>query len=91
MQKNTKEEVSKAKDSVQVEWNKKYKLCNELFCQVHCNQRLEEMCTLELEKEKPNLQQKLSPNFNGTESIKEKEIMDKPAKENIKTIKIAGY
>ena len=78
-----KEEVSKAKDSVQVEWNKKYKLCNVLFCQVHCNQRLE--------KEKTNLQRKLSPNFNRTESIKEKEIMDKPAKENIKTIKIAGY
>lgn len=40
--------------------------------------------TLELEKEKTNLPRKFSQNFNGTESIKEKEIMDKLAKENIK-------
>ena len=86
-----KDELSKTKESIQVEWNEKHKLSNELFWKFYRNQRLEEIYTLELEKEKPNLQQKLSPNFNGTESIKEKEIMDKPAKENIKTIKIAGY
>ena len=77
-------EVSKAKKSMQAEWNKKYKLRNELFWKFHCNQRIEEIYTLELEKEK-NLPRKFSPNFNGTESSEEKEIMDKLAKEKVRT------
>ena len=32
---NMKEEVSKGKESIQVEWNKKYKLRNELFWKFH--------------------------------------------------------
>ena len=50
-----KEEISKAKESIQAEWNKKYKLHNELFWKFHRNERLEEIYNLELEKEKPNL------------------------------------
>ena len=46
-----KEEISKAKESIQAEWDKKYKLRNELFWKFHRNQRLEEIYTLELEKE----------------------------------------
>ena len=61
-------EVSKAKESIHAEWNRKYKLHNELFWKFHCNQRLEEIYTSGLEKEKPNLQRKILPNFNGTES-----------------------
>ena len=45
-----KEEISKAKESIQAEWNKKYNLRNELFWQFHRNQRLGEIYTLELEK-----------------------------------------
>ena len=82
---NMKEEISKAKESIQAEWNKKYKLRNELFWKFHRNQRLEEIYTLELEKEKPNLPRKFLPNFNGTESTEEKEIMDKLAKEKVRT------
>ena len=80
-----KEEVSTEKESIQAEWNKKYKLRNKLFWKFHCNQRLEEIYTLELEKEKTNLPRKFLPNFNGTESIKEIEIMDKLAKEKVRT------
>ena len=40
---------------------------------------------MELEKEKPNLPRKFSPNFNGTESTEEKEIMDKLATEKVRT------
>ena len=80
-----KEEVSTEKESIQVEWKKKYKLRNKLFWKFHCNQRLEEIYTLELEKEKTNLPRKFLPNFNGTESIKEIEIMDKLAKEKVRT------
>ena len=58
---------------------------NELFWKFHRNQRLEEIYTLELEKEKPNLPRKFLPNFNGTESTEEKEIMDKLAKEKVRT------
>ena len=58
---------------------------NELFWKFHRNQRLEEIDTLELEKEKPNLPRKFLPNFNGTESTEEKEIMDKLAKEKVRT------
>ena len=79
-----KEEISKAKESLQAEWNKKYKLHNELFWKFHRNQRLEEIYTLELEKEKPNLPRKFLPNFNGTESTEEKQIMDKLAKEKVR-------
>ena len=64
---------------------KKYKLRNELFWKFHRNQRLEEIYTLELEKEKPNLLRKFLPNFSGTDSTKEKEIMDKLAKEKVRT------
>ena len=78
-------EVSKVKKSMQAEWNKKDKLRNELFWKFHCNQRIEEIYTLELEKEKTNLPRKFSPNFNGTESSEEKEIMDKLAKEKVRT------
>ena len=67
-----KEEISKAKESIQAEWNKKYKLRDEPFWKLHRNQRLEEIYTLELEKEKPNLPRKFLPNFNGTESTKKK-------------------
>ena len=80
-----KEEISKAKESIQAEWNIKYKLHNELFWKFHRNQRLEEIYTLELEKEKPNLPRKFLPNFKGTESTEEKEIMDKLAKEKVRT------
>ena len=81
-----KEEISKAKESIQAEWNKKYKLRDEPFWKLHRNQRLEEIYTLELEKEKPNLPRKFLPNFNGTESTKKKgEIMDKLAKEKVRT------
>ena len=80
----TKEEVSKVKESIPAEW-KKNKLHNELFWKFHRNQRLEEIYTLELENERPNLPQKFLPNFNGTESIKEKEIMGKLAKEKVRT------
>ena len=73
------------KESIQPEWNKKYKLRNELFWTFHRNQRLEEIYTLELEKGKPNLLRKFLPNFNGTESTEEKEIMDKLAKEKVRT------
>ena len=45
-----KEEISKAKESIQAEWNKKYKLHKELFWKFHRNQRFEEIYTLELEK-----------------------------------------
>ena len=58
---------------------------NELFWNFHRNQRLEEIYTLELEKEKPNLPRKFLPNFNGTKSTEEREIMDKLAKEKVRT------
>ena len=48
----------------------KYKLRNELFWNFQNNQRLEQIYTLELEKEKTNLLRKFLPNFNETESIK---------------------
>ena len=80
-----KEEILKAKESIQAERNKKYKLRNELFWKFHRNQRLEEIYTLELEKEKPNLPRKFLPNFNGIGSTEEKEIMDKLAKEKVRT------
>ena len=80
-----KEEISKAKESIQAEWNKKYKLRNEFFWKFHRNQRLEEIYTLELEKEKPNLPRKFLPNFNGTESTEAKDIMDKLAKKKVRT------
>ena len=80
-----KEEILKAKESIQAEWNKKYKLRTELFWKFHRNQRLEEIYTLELQLEKPNLPRKFLPNFNGTESTKEKETMDKLAKEKVRT------
>ena len=79
-----KEEILKAKESIQAERNKKYKLRNELFWKFHRNQRLEEIYTLELEKEKPNLPRKFLPNFNGIGSTEEKEIMDKLAKEKVR-------
>ena len=47
-----KEEVSKAKESIQAKWNKKYKLRNELLWKFYRNQRLEEIYTLELKKTK---------------------------------------
>ena len=78
-----KEGTSKAKESIQAEWNKKYKLRNELFWIFHRNQRLEEIYTFELEKK--NLQRKSFQNFNGTESTEEKQIMDKLAKEKVRT------
>ena len=43
-------EVSKAKESIQVECNKKHKLRNELFWKFHRNQGFEEIYNLELEK-----------------------------------------
>ena len=55
-----KEGISKAKESIQAEWNKKYKLHNELFWKFHRNQRLEEIYTFDLEKEKPNSYQILT-------------------------------
>ena len=58
---------------------------NELFWNFHRNQRLEEIYTLELEKEKPNLPRKFLPNFKGTKSTEEREIMDKLAKEKVRT------
>ena len=58
---------------------------NELFWKFHRNQRLEKIYTLELEKEKPNLPLKFLPNFNRAESTEEKEIMDKLAKEKVRT------
>ena len=64
-----KEKVSRAKESVRTEWNKKYTLSNERSWKFHHNQRLVETYTLKLEKEKPNLPQKFISNFNGTESI----------------------
>ena len=67
-----KEEISKAKGTIQAEWNKKHKLRNEIY-------------TLELEKEKPNLPRKFLANFNGTESTEEKEITDKLVKEKVRT------
>ena len=79
-----KEEILKAKESIQAERNKKYKLRNELFWKFHRNQRLEEIYTLELEKEKPNLPRKFLPNFNGIGSTEEKEIMEKLAKEKVR-------
>lgn len=81
----SKKKCQKAKESIQVKRIKNYKLHNKMFWKFRPNQRLEETYTLELEKEKTNLPRKFSQNFNGTESIKEKEIMDKLAKENIKT------
>ena len=81
----SKKKFQKAKESIQVKRIKNYKLHNKMFWEFRPNQRLEETYTLELEKEKTNLPRKFSQNFNGTESIKEKEIMDKLAKENIKT------
>ena len=80
-----KEEISKAKESIQAEWNKKYKLRHELFWKFNRNQRLEEIYNLELKKEKPKLVPKFLPNFNGTESAEEKEIMDKLAREKVRT------
>ena len=77
------EEISKAKESIQAEWNKKYKLRNELFWKFHRNQRLEEIHTLDREKQKPNLPRKFLPNFNGIESTEEKEVVDKLAKEKV--------
>ena len=56
-----------------------------MFWKFYCNQRLEEIYTLELEKEKPNLPRQFLPNFNGTESIEEQEIMNKLAKEKLRT------
>ena len=44
-----KEEISKAKESIQAEWNKKYKLRNELLWKFYRNQRLEEIYTKETE------------------------------------------
>ena len=67
-----KEEISKAKESLQAEWNKKYKLHNELFWKFHRNQRLEEIYTLELEKEKPNLPRKFLPNFSMEQNLLKK-------------------
>ena len=78
-----KDELSKTKESIQVEWNKKHKLSNELFWKFYRNQRLEEIYTLELEKEKPN-SPKFLPNFNRVESIEEKEIMIKLPKEKVR-------
>ena len=57
---------------------------NQLFWKFQRNQRLEEIYTLNLEKEKPNLPRKFLLNFNGTESVKEKEIIDKLAKEKVR-------
>ena len=62
-----KEEMSKAKESIQAEWNKKYKLRNELLWKFYRNQRLEEIYTKE------------------TEFTEEREIMDKLAKEKVRT------
>ena len=58
------EEISKAKESIQAEWNKKYKLRNELFWRFHRNQRLEQLCTSDLEKEEPDLPRKFLSSFN---------------------------
>ena len=41
-----KDELSKTKESIQVEWNKKHKLSNELFWKFYRNQRLEEIYIL---------------------------------------------
>lgn len=57
----------KAKESIPVEWNKKYELSNTFFWKFHRNQRLKEIYILELGKEKPNLLKKFLPNFNITE------------------------
>ena len=51
----------------------------------HRNQRLEEIYTLELEREKTNLPQKVLLNFNRVDSIEEKEIVDELAKEKVRT------
>ena len=64
-----KEKVSRAKESIRTEWNKKCKLCNEWSWKFHHNQRLVEIYTMKLEKEKPNLPQKFISNFNETASI----------------------
>ena len=44
-----------------------WELNNTFFWKFHRNQRLKEIYTLELKKEKPNLLKKFVPNFNITE------------------------
>ena len=80
---NIQEEVSKANEPIQAKENKKYELRNELFWKCYRNRRLEEIYTLEPEKKV--LPKKFLSKFTGTESIEEKEIMDKLAKEKVRT------